>query len=238
MNPLTLNAIALSIFGMTLSVLLSPFLPISPWLPAGLTFAILSAATFDSFRFQSFGLTLVLDTIAQQFPGYRKRVLHHEAGHFLAAYLLGLPIQSYALSLREALNQGQPNQGQPNQGQPIQAGIILKQPEQIQPWIQENIKALCTVWAAGGAAEKLKHGSIQGNEDDMQQLRSTLKALGLSVSLYERQAHSDAQQLFERHRDSYEALVLLMAERRSVAECCAVLKKLQPCAAPEPAGSL
>jgi hypothetical protein len=220
MNQLTLNAIALSVFAMTLSILLGPFFHISPFVPTGLTFIILSAVTFDSFRFQSLGLTVVLDTLAQLFPGYRQRILHHEAGHFLVAHLLDLPIESYTLSVREALQQGTPGQG----------GVRLKQIElgQTPNWLKENVTKLCTVWAAGGIAEALKHGSIQGNEDDMQQLRSTLKALGLNVALHERQAKIDAKQLIQQHWPSYESLVPLLEQRRSVSECCAAIDQERP----------
>lgn len=211
MNQLTLNAISIGIFGMTLSVLLGPLLNVSPFLPAGLIFAVLSAATFDAFQFQSVGLTLALDTLAQLFPRYRQRVLHHEAGHFLTAYLLGLPIESYTLSMREALQNGRF----------AQAGVILEQPKVNQvPWVKDNITKLCTVWSAGGAAEVLTYGSVQGDEKDLQQQRSTLKALGLSPVLYERQAKAEAQTLIQQHWRSYEALVKLLAERRSVVDCC------------------
>jgi hypothetical protein len=211
MNQLTLNAIALSIFAMTLSVLLGPFLNISPFLSSGLTLIVLSAVTFDSFRFQSLGLTVLLDTLAQRFPGYRQRVLHHEAGHFLVAHLLDLPIESYTLSVWEALQQQKPGQG----------GVVLQQPEkdQTQAWLKNNIEKLCAVWAAGGIAEDLRYGSVQGNEDDVQQLRSTVRALGLNVALYERQAKIDARQLIQKHWQSYEALVTLLEQRCSVAEC-------------------
>jgi hypothetical protein len=220
MNQLTLNAIALSIFAMTLSVLLGPFLNISPFLSTGLTFVVLSAVTFDSFRFQSLGLTVVLDTFAQLFPGYRQRILHHEAGHFLVAHLLDLPIESYALSVREALQQDASGQG----------GVRLKplegEPDPI--WLKHNATKLCAVWAAGGIAEGLKHRSVQGNEDDMQQLRSTVKALGLNVALYERQAKIDATQLIQQNWPSYEALVPLLEQRRSVADCCASIDQAIP----------
>jgi hypothetical protein len=221
MNQLTLNAIALSIFAMTLSVLLGPFLNISPFLSTGLTFVVLSAVTFDSFRFQSLGLTVVLDTFAQLFPGYRQRILHHEAGHFLVAHLLDLPIESYALSVREALQQD---------ASAGQGGVRLKplkgDPDPI--WLKNNATKLCAVWAAGGIAEGLKHRSIQGNEDDMQQLRSTVKALGLNVALHERQAKIDATQLIQQNWTSYEALVPLLEQRRSVADCCAGIDQAIP----------
>jgi hypothetical protein len=215
MNQLTLNAIALSVFAMTLSILLGPFFNLSPFISTGLTFFILSAVTFDSFRFQSLGLTVVLDTLAQLSPGYRQRILHHEAGHFLVAHLLDLPIESYSLSVREALQQGVPGQG----------GVRLRQIEldQHPSWLKENVAKLCAVWAAGGIAEALKHGSTQGNEDDMQQLRRTIKALGLNVALYERQAKIDAKQLIQQYWQSYESLVPLLEQRCSVSECCAAI---------------
>ncbi len=220
MNQLTLNATALSIFAMTLSVLLGPFLNISPFLSTGLTFLVLSAVTFDSFRFQSLGLTFALDTVAQLFPSYRQRILHHEAGHFLVAHLLDLPIESYALSVREAFKQGTSGQGG------IRLKPLEKNPDPI--WIKNNAAKLCAVWAAGGIAEKLKHDSVQGNEDDMQQLRRTVKALGLNVALYERQAKSDATQLIQQHWPSYETLVDLLQQRCSVAECCIGINQAKP----------
>jgi hypothetical protein len=210
-NQLTLNAIAVGIFAMTSSVLLGPFLNISPVLPAGLTLLILSAVTFDSFRFQSIGLTVALDTLAQLFPPYRHRVLRHEAGHFLVAYLLGLPIDSYTLSVREACQRGLP----------AQAGLVLVEPQTDRlQWLHSNIVKLCAVWSAGGIAEELNYGSAQGNEDDLQQLRSTLKALHLSPTLYERQAKKEAKQLIQQHWRSYEALVTLLEQRCSVVDCC------------------
>jgi hypothetical protein len=216
MNPITLNAIAIGIFVMTFSVLLGPFLHISPALVTGLTFVVLSAVTLDSFRFQSMGLTMVLDSIAQLSPSYRQRILHHEAGHFLVACLLNLPIESYSLSLREAI------QHRP----PLQAGVALVQPQasQVQDWTRENIAKLCAVWAAGGVAEELKYGTVQGNEDDLRQMRGTLKALNLNIDLYERRAKTEAKQLIQEHWQGYEALVGLLQERRSVSECCVAVK--------------
>ncbi len=106
MNPLTLNAIALSIFTMTLGVLIGPAIHLSPSWVALTTLVVLSAATFDAFQFESRGLTLLLDAIAQLSPRYRQRILHHEAGHFIAAYVLQLPIQDYTLSVWEAYRAG------------------------------------------------------------------------------------------------------------------------------------
>ncbi|WP_404783453.1 ATP-dependent Zn protease [Altericista sp. CCNU0014] len=211
MNQLTLNAIALSVFGMTLSVLLGPFLHISPALSAGVILVGLSAVTVDGFQFQSLGLTLLLDTLARLSPQYRQRVLHHEAGHFLAASLLNLPIQSYSLSVWAAFRQGNARQG----------GVVLEQPSDIAPsdWLKANIHNLSTVWVAGGVAEDLKYGSVRGNEDDLRQLRETLAYLGLNIKLYEQQATRRARQLLTENWDAYELLVSQMELRQPAAEC-------------------
>ena len=40
------------------------------------------------------------------FPAYKRKVIQHEAGHFLLAYLLGCPIQGFFLSAWDASNAG------------------------------------------------------------------------------------------------------------------------------------
>jgi hypothetical protein len=219
MNQITLNAIAISVFGMTLSVLLGPFLHISPSLSAGVILVGLGAVTLDGLQFQSVGLTLLLDAVARLSPRYRARVLHHEAGHFLAACLLDLPIESYSTSVWEAFRQGN-----------IQAGgVLLKQPLDIEVsgWLKPNITKLCTVWVAGGIAEDLKYGSIEGNEDDLRTLRQSLSTLGLNIGLYEEQAKRQARQLLKDNWPIYEALVAQMEARQTSAECCRVIKQFQ-----------
>jgi hypothetical protein len=219
MNQITLNAIAISVFGMTLSVILGPLLHISPSLSAGAILVGLSAVTLDGLQFQSVGLTLLLDTLARLSPRYKKRVLHHEAGHFLAACLLDLPIQSYTLSVWEAFRQGNAQEG----------GIVLDQPPDIvaSGWLKSNIDKLCTVWVAGGIAEGLKHGSIEGNENDLHKLRQSLSALNLNVRLYEEQAKRQAHQLLKENWQAYEALTVQMEMHQTSTECCRVIKQFQ-----------
>jgi hypothetical protein len=220
MNDLTLNAIAIGIFAMTLSIVLGPFLNISPALSSGVIILVLGAITFDSFRFQSLGLTLFLDTLARQSTQYRKRIVHHEAGHFLVAVLLDLPIQSYTLSVWDAIQQGHPQQ----------AGLVLDQPDENtlnQAWIKANIEKLCTVWVAGGIAEDLQYGSIQGNADDLRQLRGTLRQLGLNVKLYERQAQQKARHLLHHNWQCYQTLIPLLEQQQPLSECLTVIRSIE-----------
>jgi hypothetical protein len=217
MNPLTLNAVALGIFCMTLSVLLGPYLHLSPLLSTGTIFGMLCALTIDATGFQSRGLTLTLDSIAQRWPPYRKRVVHHEAGHFLVAYLLDLPIESYSLSAWEAMKHRDNAYG----------GVVLGLPSHEPPtdWVTSNLEKLCAVWVAGGMAEELQYGSVEGDTDDRQQLRQTLKQWGHDPARYERQAQRFARQLLQEHWVSYQTLVPALVARKTVAECCAVIEQ-------------
>mgnify|MGYP001792194751 FL=1 len=102
MNKTTFNLLAISIFLMTITVLLGPLINLSPAVPAVATFTILGIATFDSWSLEGRGGTLFLDVIGRFSSEYRERVLHHEAGHFLAAHALGVPVTGYTLSAWEA----------------------------------------------------------------------------------------------------------------------------------------
>jgi hypothetical protein len=111
MNQLSLNVLAVTIFAMTMSVLLAPVLRISEGWPAGIILAILILTTLDAVAAQSKGSTIFLDVIARFSPEHRDRVLRHEAGHFLVAYQLGFPVTDYSLSAWEAFRKGNGGQG-------------------------------------------------------------------------------------------------------------------------------
>jgi hypothetical protein len=217
MNQLTLNAIALSVFAMTMSVLLGPLVHLSPALTATTTITVLGLVTLDGFALQSRYLTLLLDTIAQRWPAYRQRLARHEAGHFFVAHSLGLPITSYTLSVWDAQKQGVPG------------GVQIKMPEIVdKQWWQQHIEALSTVWVAGAIAEKLQYGSTEGAEDDYRQLRQTLKQLNLPIAQYERQAEQRAKTLLKGSWEDYETLVIMMQSRATVVECMDSLKAPSP----------
>lgn len=109
MEQTALNVIAISIFAMTLSVLLGPLFHISPFIPAVTTLSVLGLTTLDGLAWNGRGITILLDILSGE--QHRQRVIHHEAGHFLAAYFLGIPVTGYALSGWEAFKQGQPGLG-------------------------------------------------------------------------------------------------------------------------------
>jgi len=217
MAQLSLNLVAISIFVMTMGVLLGPIINLSPAVPAIATAAILGLATVDTLNWQGKGVTLLLDWIARFSPAYRSRIAKHEAGHFLVAHHLGIPVTGYTLSAWEALRAGQTGQG----GVQVDAQDLeteLRQGHSSSPLIDRY----CAVWMAGAAAENLAYGAIQGGADDVQKVRSLLRSLKLTPSesqQKERWAALQAKSLLQEHWLTYEQLVTAMEQGVSVTDC-------------------
>lgn len=223
MQQTSLNLIAIGIFTVTLSALLGPLLNIPPAIPAVATFGILGLATLDTLGFQGKGVTLLLDGLSRTQSDYRDRILRHEAGHFLIAYLLGIPVTGYTLTAWEALKQGQPGLG----GVTFDTQQLSPNPLAISE-MQLTLDRFCTVWMAGIAAETLIYDTTEGGLDDRQKLREALTALGRPVSesaLKERWATLQAQTLLQNNWTAYEALVTAMEKRTSVAECYKLIQE-------------
>ncbi|MBW4564000.1 MAG: ATP-dependent Zn protease [Mojavia pulchra JT2-VF2] len=225
MNQTAFNLIAISIFLMTMSVLLGPLINLSPAVPALATFTILGIATFDSFSLQGKGGTLLLDWIAGFSPEHRDRIIHHEAGHFLVAHLLGIPVTGYTLSAWEAWKQGQPGQG----GVTFDDGELASQ-LQVGKISAQMLDRYCTVWMAGIAAENLVFQNTEGGADDQSKLAGVLTNLGFSVSSFQQKQRFHALQaktLLQENWSSYEVLVQAMRQRASVAECQSAIKSAE-----------
>ena len=223
MEQTALNLVAIGIFGMTLSALLGPIFGISPAIPALTTLGILSLATLDSVRFQGKGINVLLDAVAGLSGQHRDRILYHEAGHFLAAYFLGIPITGYSLTAWEALQQGQPGLG----GVTFDTGKLSPNIA-VTGELRLTLERFCTVWMAGIAAETLIYGTAEGGTEDREKLRTALVSFGHPASeapIKERWATRQAQTLLEEHRAAYEALVAAMKRRASVEECCLALQE-------------
>jgi hypothetical protein len=70
--------------------------------PEIIRFVVVWALCFSPLIFVGYGLAtpdslqgLLISLQRNVFPTYRKRMMHHEAGHFLMAHLLGFPIKGY-----------------------------------------------------------------------------------------------------------------------------------------------
>jgi len=221
MPQTALNLIAIGIFLMTMTSLLGPIFNIPPVVPAALTFGILSLATADTLSWNSRGVSLLLDLFASK--EQRQRIINHEAGHFLTAYFLGIPVTGYTLTAWEMIKQGKLGRG----GVAFETDSLTNKPFNIQK-MRLTLDRFCTVWMAGIAAEKMVYGDSQGGAEDRGQLKQALGMAGLSETDYnqkERWAQLQATNLLTRHQQSYEALVEAMEQRSSVEECYAVIQE-------------
>jgi hypothetical protein len=220
MEQTALNLIAIGIFAITLSSLLGPVLNISPVIPTLTTLGIMGLATLDNLTWGGKGTTLLLDRFSS--PQERQRVLHHEAGHFLVACFLDIPVTDYTLNAWEAFKKGQPGLG----GVIVDTAILEKTIN-----IQETpliVERLCTVWMAGIAAENLVYGNAQGGESDRAIIKEILRLAGFSANTYlqkERWALLQAKNLLEKHHNAYEALVKVMEKRASVEDCFQAIRQ-------------
>ena len=221
MPQTALNLIAIGVFLMTMTSLLGPIFHISPVVPAAITFGILSLATADTLSWNSRGVSLLLDLFAS--PEQRQRILHHEAGHFLTAYFLGIPITGYTLTAWEVMKQGQLGRG----GVSFNTSSLTTKPFELNK-MRLTLERFCTVWMAGVAAEKMIYNNAQGGAEDRKQLNEALIMAGLPEAGFaqkERWAQLQASNLLTRHQKSYEALVEAMKQRASVEECCAIIQQ-------------
>ncbi|GAP97414.1 hypothetical protein [Leptolyngbya sp. NIES-2104] len=222
MNETALNLVAIAIFTMTLSTLLSPLLHISPAIPALATFSILGLATLDSFQWQGKFGSIALDWFARFSPEYRDRVLRHEAGHFLTAQQLEIPVVGYTLSAWETFRQGQSGQGG------VQFDTQELEAELKQGKLSAQlVERYCTVWMSGIAAEQIAYGTSQGGNDDRQKFRETLTKLGIPASELpqrERLSILRAKELLQNHQSAYEALVEALREKQSIEQCYSAIQ--------------
>jgi IS1 family transposase len=222
-SQIGLNLVAITIFTLVMTSLLGPILHISPVVPAIATFGILGIATLDNFGLQGRGGTLLLDWLASFSAEHRDRVIHHEAGHFLAAYLLNIPVTGYTLSAWEAFRQGQPGRG----------GVSFDTQALEQELEQGNVSAqfldrYCKVWMAGIAAETLVYGNAEGGGDDRQKFRLLWAHLRRPEVEGEQKANWSAFQvksLLQDHWSAYEALVDAMRNRASVEDCSRAIEQ-------------
>ncbi len=221
MQQTAFNLLAISIFSITLACLVGPFFDLSPAIPAATTVAILGLATVDTLTWKGKGMTLFIDGFARLSSQHRERVVHHEAGHFLTAYFLGIPITGYTLNAWEAFKQGQPGVGGVAfDTQKLEASVSFPGEQQL------ILDRFCTVWMAGITAEQLIYGDAEGGEEDRRKLKSALNLFGHPKSQWvqkETWAKLQAEGLIEKYRDAYDALVEAMQNRQSVDDCYSLL---------------
>ncbi|ELR97994.1 ATP-dependent Zn protease [Gloeocapsa sp. PCC 73106] len=207
MSSTSLNLIAIGVFTLTLFTVVGPLFNVSPVVPAGITAVVLGLGALDTLSWQNRGSDILLELFAPE--AERERVIHHEAGHFLVAYHLGVPIKDYTVTAWSAWKKGYPGKG----------GVQFD-------YSEIELTKLVTVLLAGIAAEMIIYGKAEGGESDRQQVSIALSAVGLSTPAQRqkvRNALASAQQILQENQQSYQSLVSAMSQGLSVAECYGVI---------------
>jgi ATP-dependent Zn protease len=222
MQDTGLNILAITIFTITLSVFIGPIFHLSPAIPATVTFVLLGLVTVDTLGWQNQGVNLLLDFFAS--PEQKERIIYHEAGHFLTAYLLEIPIIGYSLTPWETLKHKNSGSG----GVIFDTSILEQKKRDLQEF-NLILERLGVVLMGGIAAEKFIYNNSQGGQEDLQKFREIYANVGLkdsnsqltvsNLQLRQRQAILRSTNLIESNKKSYLALVEAMKERKSVAQC-------------------
>jgi hypothetical protein len=207
-NDADLNILAIAIFTLTMSVLIGPSIGLSPLIPTVLTVTLLGLYGIYASGWGRQDNSLLMAWWQERSPQQRDRILHHEAGHFIAAYLLGIKVLGYNLSVFT----------DPKSHQHGVLGVEVDA-SQIR---SDNLERYCTVWMAGIAAEEYIYQDAKGGAEDIRQLRDATGHLA-NPQLHQRWALLRARTLISEHQEALTALVEQMQQNASVEDCCAVI---------------
>ncbi|XVE53450.1 hypothetical protein DITRI_Ditri03aG0004100 [Diplodiscus trichospermus] len=165
-----------------------------------------------------------LAQISSYWPPYRRRILVHEAGHLLVAYLMGCPIRGVILDPIVAMQMG-------IQGQ---AGTQFWDEKMNNELAEGQLSGstfdrYCMVLFAGIAAEALVYGEAEGGENDENLFRSICVLLQppLSVAQMSNQARWSVLQsynLLKWHRQAHRAAVKAMENGGSLS---VIIRKIE-----------
>ncbi|OAY44131.1 uncharacterized protein LOC110620053 isoform X2 [Manihot esculenta] len=181
--------------------------------------------TFDAVSFNGGVGSLVLDTIGHTFSQkYHNRVIQHEAGHFLIAYLVGILPKGYTLSSLEALQK----EGSLN----VQAGTAFVDLEFLEEVNAGKVSALTLnkfscIALAGVATEYLLYGYAEGGLADINKLDMLLKSLGFTQKKADSQVRWSVLNtilILRRHEGARAKLAEAMTMGRSIGSCIAIIE--------------
>ncbi|ERN18476.1 hypothetical protein AMTR_s00197p00027670 [Amborella trichopoda] len=181
---------------------------------------LLSLWSLDLIIFSGGLENMVLDTFGNLLSGkYRSRVVQHEAGHFLVAYLLGVLPKGYTLSSFEALRK----EGSLN----IQAGTTFVDIEFLEEVKAGKVSAktlnqFSCIAMAGVVAEYILFGFAEGGLSDIEKLDGLLKGLGFTQKKADsliRWAVLNTVIILRRHQGARSKLAEAMSSGKSVGSC-------------------
>ncbi|KAL4579850.1 hypothetical protein LXL04_016018 [Taraxacum kok-saghyz] len=182
--------------------------------------------TLDLVAFAGGLSSLVLDTIGHNISQkYHNRVIQHEAGHFLIAYLLGILPKGYTLSSLEAFQR----EGSLN----VQAGTVFVDFEFTDQISAGRVTAtmlnkFSCIALAGVATEYLLYGYAEGGLTDVNTLDGLLNSLGFTQKKADSQvrwAVLNTILILRRHERARINLANAMSAGKSVGSCIDVIEE-------------
>ncbi|XP_050274594.1 uncharacterized protein LOC126717201 isoform X1 [Quercus robur] len=190
-----------------------------------LSLGLLFLWTLDSVSFSGGVGSLVIDTIGHTFSQkYHNRVIQHEAGHFLIAYLVGILPKGYTLSSLEALKK----EGSLN----VQAGTAFVDFEFLEEVNTGKVSAttlnrFSCIALAGVATEYLLYGVAEGGLADINKLDMLLQSLGFTQKKADSQVRWSVLNtvlLLRRHKLARAKLAEAMSMGKSVGACLGIIE--------------
>ncbi|XP_022154618.1 uncharacterized protein LOC111021839 [Momordica charantia] len=181
--------------------------------------------TLDSVALNGGVGSLVLDKIGHTFSQkYHNRVIQHEAGHFLIAYLLGILPKGYTLSSLEAFRK----EGSLN----FQAGTVFVDLEFLEEVNAGKVSAtmlnrFSCIALAGVATEYLLYGCAEGGLADINKLDLLLKGLGFTQKKADSQvrwAVLNTVLILRRYESARAKLADAMSSAKSVGSCIDIIE--------------
>jgi hypothetical protein len=199
--------------------------PLTTLIPA--TFALFSVD-------QIFYRGAAFESVYQKaFPEYKKKIIYHEAGHFLLAYLLGIPVRGCVTNAWDARKYPDIKG---------QAGTIFYDPKLADELLNQKITRssldrMSVVIMGGIAAEAIRFGKAEGGAVDEQSLVGFLTSIQppwniLRIQGQARWAAMQAILLIREHEKSYAALCLALEEGKSVGDAILAIEENLPTVLP------
>lgn len=228
MNVTATDLLAIAIFTITMMSLVGTMVGLSPVVPSAIAIVLLGAWGIDiGFCQGKFGAYFQAWLRARS-PQYRERVSYHEAGHFLAAYVLGFKVVNYAIAGIVGRSLGEVLADDSFAG--IEGGVEIE-PENPLSSVNNSTNLLdryCTVYMAGIAAEQLMcEGETEGGLDDKLRLRQAISHMPNPMT-QERWALLNARNLLSDRRSILVALAEQMLKGSSVEDCCKTIEQTLP----------
>uniref|UniRef100_A0A7S2VUJ3 Peptidase M41 domain-containing protein n=1 Tax=Norrisiella sphaerica TaxID=552664 RepID=A0A7S2VUJ3_9EUKA len=145
-------------------------------------------------------------------PEYEKRLIRHEAAHFLVGYLLGVPVTQYSIAT--------PTGASPH----VEFAELMQEERMMEKVPKAQLEVMGPLAMSGLAAEGLEYDTVKGGQADLLQLQLLMNRAEPAMSPTEQQdftrwAVYRAVELVKYNKRAHEALMEAMAADKSVLEC-------------------